>query len=505
MNYAAVVLLLCMHVCAAAELFSADKPSAMRGGRYIASDGALHVLFVYVQFPDDRYLPQSPNWPKAKPPAYMNETVDRTWSASPTKGGFTDYFNQMSFNKLKITGQSVSVTTPHTRSWYLKNGKRRDFITQETIEQLDRTMDFAAFDRWTCKSEYRMVNAPDGAVDLIFMAWRNVCNDTADVRTALDLVPGGEASLGYAPTYPVDGGARRIQTGYGANGSGITIIHPMGGDLDREIIFRYARHEFGHWLLGGNEFHTDLGTWGLVDGWGTPSGCINSYERTKLGWITPVTIDDISKPRTIRNVRLTDFVTTGAAYRIRVPGGGPDEYYLLENHQRISPFDVPDNNVPSAKGLYVLLQKADVGSAVGIVSAEGRFTWTVPKQLPNIYGGSGELPVFRRGAPDPVNGYSKRQNIPWTWKGVNQTPTAIHYLLDPRTNEVRKAPPTIFTGDGRDQFDLAGARVFSSAGNPSSDLHNNPHKVGFEITGIEKGVIILTIYITSSEAGKRGK
>ena len=486
-----------------------------RDGRYITASGALNVLFIYVQFPDDNYLPSNPYWPKGKAPVYMNATVDSAWSTTPTPGSFTDYFNQMSLNKFRITGKAVSVITPHTRNFYLDSGWRRSDIQEEVIIKLDSTMDFAEFDHWrhNLPSEYSNTDTSDGIVDMIFMMWRNVCNDTVDLRSRLDLVPGGEASLGYASrifrnsSFSVDGGARIVAMGSGRweQGSGITAIHPLQGDLGSDIIWRYARHEFGHWLLGGNEYHTQLGTWGLVDGWGTPSGCMNSFERYKLGWISITTIEDISTPRTVFNLALPDFVTTGIAYRIKVPGGGPNEYYLLENHQRISVFDIPDNNVSTAKGLFVLLQKSDEGGAVGVVSADGRFNWSVPSQSRNIYGGTGNLPVFQRGSSNRVNGYSTRQSIPWTWQGVPQNPAAIHYYVDPTTGTMHQAPPTIFTGDGKDQFDTGSAPVFTPASNPSSDIYNDTNKVGFEITNFFNGIYTLNIYINTNQNASPSK
>ncbi len=489
--------------------------TTQRGGRYITASGALNVLFVYVQFPDDNYLPSSPYWPKGKAPMYMNATVDSVWSVTPTPGSITDYFNQMSFNKFRITGTAVSVITPHTRKFYLDSGWRRSDIQEEVIKKLDTAIDFSQFDHWrhNLSAEYSNTDTSDGIVDMIFMMWRNVCNDTVDLRSVLDLVPGGEASLGYRShifgnsSFSVDGGARTVAMGSGRweQGSGITAIHPLSGDLGPAIIWQYARHEFGHWLLGGNEYHTELGTWGLVDGWGTPSGCMNSFERYKLGWTNVTTIEDVSTPRTISNVSLPDFVTTGVAYRIKVPGGGSDEYYLLENHQRISVFDIPDNNVPTSKGLFVLLQKSNQGDAVGVVSADGRFNWSVPSQSPNIYGGKGDLPVFLRGSSNRVNGYSKRQSIPWTWQGVPQKPAPIHYYLDSATGTMHQAPPTIFTGDGKDQFDTGSAPVFTPASNPSSDIHDDTNKVGFEITNLVNGIYTLNIYINTNQNASPSK
>ncbi len=492
-----------------------DRSLSPRGGRYITASGALNVLFVYLQFPDDNYLPSSVNWPKGNAPVYMNATVDSAWSPNPTPGNITDYFNQMSLNKFRITGKTVSVITPHTRKFYLDNGWRRGDIQEEVLRKLDSTMDFAQFDHWhsNISAQYNNSEKPDGIVDMIFMMWRNVCNDTIDVRSRLDLVPGGEASLGYRSgvfgnsSFSVDGGARTIGMGSGRweQGSGITAIHPTGGDLGRGILWQYARHEFGHWLLGGNEYHTEIGTWGLLDGWGTPSGCMNSFERYKLGWIEFKTIDDISTPRTIFDVSLPDFVSTGAAYRMKVPGGGPDEYYLLENHQRISFFDVPDYNVSAAKGIFVMLQKFDEGDAIGVISADGRFNWSVPSESPNVYGGTGNLPVFLRGSSNRVNGHTTRQAVPWSWKGNPQKPEAIHYYID-RTNwTMHQAPPAIFCGGGKDQFDTGSAPVFTPASNPSSDIHNSADKIGFEITGVVNGTYSLNVFINTVQFASPSK
>ncbi len=363
------------------------SPSTQRGGRYITAQGALNVLFVYVQFPDNDYAPTNPNWPKGGAPSYSNQTVDQVWSPTPTPGGFTDYFNQMSFSALRITGRSDTITTPHTRAWYLQNNWRRPAIQKEILQELDARIDFSEFDHWRFNSEYNLTNTPDHVVDMIFMMWRDIASDLPNwqqVQSQLDLVPGGEASLGYGNQFTVDNGVDTIRMGYSGNGSGVTVIFGRNSGLDAWTIWSTARHEFGHWLLGGNEYHTQLGTWGLLSGFGAPSGCINSFERERLAWINFNTIDSISTPRTITNATLPDFVATGIAYRIKIPGGGTDEWYLLENHQRTSVFDIPDNNVPTAKGLFVLRQGASTGSTVGVISAQGRFTWTVPYQLPNI-------------------------------------------------------------------------------------------------------------------------
>lgn len=71
----------------ACHLTVTTTPSTQRGGRYITASGTLNVLFIYVQFPDDNWLPGNGNWPKGQAPAFMNATIDSVWSATPTQGG----------------------------------------------------------------------------------------------------------------------------------------------------------------------------------------------------------------------------------------------------------------------------------------------------------------------------------------------------------------------------------------------------------------------------------
>lgn len=146
------------------------------GGYALPSEGTIRVLFVFAQFPDDNHDISNPTWVKGQAPTNMQSWVDQSWSANPTQGSMTHYFNEMSFNKLKFIGKTVSVITPHTRQWYLNNSKNRGFIHKEIIQQLDQTWDFAQFDNWDYEGDYNHINRPDGIVDMIFMVWRNIAN-----------------------------------------------------------------------------------------------------------------------------------------------------------------------------------------------------------------------------------------------------------------------------------------------------------------------------------------
>lgn len=216
------------------EGMSRDGYNGQIGGYILPSEGTLNVLIVFAQFPDDNYDVNNPYWVKGQAPHNMNLWVNENWSANPIQGSMTHYFNEMSFNKLKFTGKTVSVITPNTRQWYLSNNKKRGDIHKEIIQQLDQTWDFAQFDNWDLNSTYYHSNQSDGIVEMIIMVWRNIAKDyevgqQSGIYINLDF----EHSYGTlgGTQFTVDNGARTIKTGFNPlaatpdipNGSGVTI------------------------------------------------------------------------------------------------------------------------------------------------------------------------------------------------------------------------------------------------------------------------------------------
>lgn len=302
------------------------------GGYILPSEGTINVLFIFAQFSDDNYDTTNATWVKGQAPANMQSWVDQTWSANPTQGSMTHYFNEMSFNKLKFIGKTVSVITPHTRAWYLANNKNRGYIHKEIIQQLDQTWDFAQFDNWDYEGNYNHINRPDGIVDMIFMVWRNIVNEYSNpslIYNALNM--GRYGDLGGSQ-FTVDNGLRTIKTGFSPSGntpggSGATMT-----DWFIENMFRFCIHEFGHYLQGGNDQHAGYGFWGMLSGWGIKNFVSNAFERHRLGWINlePNTIQ-ASPNQTMQNVNLPDFVTSGVAYKF-VINAATNEYFYIENH-----------------------------------------------------------------------------------------------------------------------------------------------------------------------------
>ncbi|TMA95487.1 MAG: hypothetical protein E6J70_16740, partial [Deltaproteobacteria bacterium] len=113
-------------------------------------------------------------------------------------------------------------------------------------------------------------------------------------------------------------------------------------------------HEFGH-LLGlpelyapGGPPHEGIGVWGLM-GQGTwlrlgerpPHPC--AWSKLRLGWADVETIE-----RTARGVRLPAVEETPRVIKIPASPRRPEEYYLLENRERIG----ADSSLPG-EGLLV--------------------------------------------------------------------------------------------------------------------------------------------------------
>lgn len=475
------------------------------GGYVLPSEGTINVLFIFAQFPDDAWDSTNASWPKGQAPANMQEWVDQTWSANPTQGSMTHYFNEMSFNKLKFTGKAVSVTTQNTREWYLNNNKNRGYIHREIIQKLDSTWSFAEFDNWDYNGDYDHINQPDGIVDMIFIVWRNIAHEysnPAPIYNALNM--GRYASLGGS-SFTVDNGQRTIKTGFWPDttnkipgGSGVTLT-----DWFSEDMFRFCIHEFGHYLQGGNDQHVGFGFWGLLSGWGIKSYAANAFERYRLGWINLNTVQ-LSPTQTIQNATLPDYLTTGVAYRL-VINAANSQYFYLENHQNHNRWKYPDAIIED--GLYVLRQDGASGdnTFMQCVPADGRWDWTVNQRVLNPWGTNPQyLPVFKRLGANRVDGYHDLQRIPWIWSGQQQQPHHIHFTEDPKTGnavlDIRGQ------GDGKDAFRMGYNEVWSPFSNPNSqNVNKAATPYGFKLNSITNGVYSIDIYVNTSLNGPPSK
>ena len=467
------------------------------GGIDLPSTGSINVLFIFVQFPDDNYQSDNPAWPKGGLPADYNTFIDSIWTPNATPFSLTDYFNQMSLNRFHFTGKKVSVISPHPRWWYIKNKKTRSFIHREIIQQIDSTMDFAQFDNWKKLKNYKHQNTADKNVDWVCFIWRSIADEYPETKIkstdttrkfitgALSMGCFGNTGFGMVP---VDNKTRRITS------AGATI-----DSYFRKEPRRFSIHEFAHYLLGGNEMHNGSGFWAMLSGYEVRSFMINSYERYRLGWCNLFTIKHITQ--TIINATLPDFITTGIAYRIEI-NADSNQYFYIENHQRISRWDECSVNDSSETGLYVLRQdkanSPDGMSArwIQMIPAEGRFDWSVHEwAYPNYYPSG--LPVFEKGNADR-NGYHKLEYVPFIYNGVMHPPNEIIFLKDTTLSKTIGHPTRY--GDGKDAFRIGYNEVFSPWSNPNSQKSDRqPTGIGFKINSFINGTYSIDIYINTAE------
>jgi M6 family metalloprotease-like protein len=479
------------------------------GGYILPSEGTVNVFIVFVQFPDDNYDTSNPYWVKGQAPENMNSWVNQTWSSNPIQGSMTHYFNEMSFNKLKFTGKTVSVITPQTRQWYLNNNKRRGDIHKEVIQQLDQTWNFAEFDNWDLLAPYEHDNNPDEIVEMIIMVWRNIGKDYPEnhqdsIYQKLNMQYSYGDLGGPQYEFTVDNGARTIKTGFWPSGStpggsGVTITDFL---LKKNLVTPI--HEFAHYLLGGNEYHVGYGFWGMLEAWGKKSKVANSFERYRLGWINVNEVNNTPN-QTISNATLSDYVTTGVSYKLNI-NPATHEYFFIENHQKLSYWEQVHNfgtyGNPHVfgtieNGLYVLRQDGYFGSNVQIIPADGRFGWTVNQRIANPYGSNPALlPVFKNLGADRVNGYHDLNLIPWTWNGINQTPHAIHFTENSNGQPVEDIR---YPGDGKDAFRQSHNEIFSPWSNPNSHKANRTATpFGFKINNLINDVYTIDIYVNTA-------
>jgi hypothetical protein len=223
-------------------------------------------------------------------------------------------------------------------------------------------------------------------------------------------------------------------------------------------------HEYAHFFLGGNEFHTSGGTTandsyhntfiGLQWGYGLFNGGLtscNGYERWRLGWYGSTNSnyqiasnnensDILSKFTGEKTFTLRDFVTYGDVIRIKLPYKDSEyasnQYIWLENHQsgKNGKFDEPMYNQSGtcrdvAKvGIYSyyqvgkdIIESTDPSKVfpttekdnLRIISAEGNYNVNFLGNYEDCLGWSGGSgrPRFEYTTPNTFNGVNPETEI----------------------------------------------------------------------------------------------
>jgi hypothetical protein len=401
-----------------------------RGGAFLPSQGTIRALAVFVQFKNDNN--QDVDWRLGELPNWSYDF------AAAVRG----YFDSMSKGKLNLIIDLYPklMNTSKTEEEYVSLKQNYGDVNKEVLTRISNNFDFRPYDSWALKSRYDVVKGSDGQIDIIMIVFRDVSNSRI-------LSFGGTSDLGFPYFIYVDSGARYIYGGNGQTGlpfdpssSGITVCRNPGSGLvtDRYSAVRLALHEFSHKILGEAHFTVNWALLGLMSDHGGGAG-MHSFERRLLGYIDYIIPSDGRDTAVI----LRDYMSTGDACLIRVPGV-ENQYYVLENRQQSSPYDEA-----MGKGLYVYLLTYDGQyDYVSIETADGKWDWEV------------NASTIRKKKANPVSGYSHLERVtingvayyPPDYYGNISDPFNVGYnyvcapYTNPNSNAVSMEGQTIFTG-----------------------------------------------------------
>lgn len=314
--------------------------------------GHLHVLVVVVRYENYDAMPGYANWPNNDTlPDFLRGENNTLFSADaaqikdiPRGHNLSDWYNTMSGGQFVVTGEVFPVQVPVrfngiTRANEHSRQSKVNRMATEWIAENYPDFDWSRFDLRTNYPRYRFDNSttpPDSILDYVYFMHRTP----------------GMGGIGSSGSHNVPGTPYRISMGHtSAQSSGESVK-----------TWEHFKHELAHNIYNAPHYNgansTDGAYYYVQRGYGMmsdvfpPFFTVNAWENWWLDWFEPQDI------RTPGKYRLRDFVSSGDALRIQIPG--TQNYLWLENHQLKSPWDKrpyfnekePWNYPDMAPGMY---------------------------------------------------------------------------------------------------------------------------------------------------------
>lgn len=408
-------------------------------GWTISPSDTLYVWVIFVQI-DNLPNYDNPFWKPNELPHYAHTLLDEYPNQNKNPNNYTQFFKEMSLGKFCVLGEVypelVRIHKPDMcGSFYELNNMALDSIIQRLKKPNPPKIHVEKMDKWSNGSEYLpKKKEKDGYLDFVFFIYRN--GEHAKV-------------LGSAGGLVTTCNRTILNKKFG---NGFTVANGISETYPRILL----THEFGHNLIGGNEYHSAGGAHSWNDargeynfrftstsGWGLLGSlcsdvfsCINAWDRWRLGWLSNFYDLDIHKGP--QKITLRDFVTTGEAIRVKLPNvpvqnannaveGIQDQYLWIENHQKMSVFDQKNfeplycNDVGKfkfednlQKGIYIFQQigrnnltdphAQPVEDHIRFLSAEGNFDYILGNKRKFCYGQ--EPHVLIPDKPNPFTGFN---------------------------------------------------------------------------------------------------
>lgn len=431
-------------------------------------------------------------------PSWANLLIDNSPSSTYRENTVSDYFKDMSHGDFDFIGDIYPTVVSLPVTEYFGNAN------QKVIAELNRSIsDFKRYDNWKFDGT-KFVFSPgngDGYFDMLIIIYKDANNGI--------LLSGGEAKLGFATDYITHDLIKISGLPLDIKGSGIT-FNTRGTAYNAFEITSAIAHEYGHYIFGGG--HSRVG--GLMMGEPYPyygTYAMNAWESSFLGYVNPIIAPYDGYLKTIR-----DFVTTGDVIKVTVPFNSPnsDEYLLIENHQRLSPYDqiirggalegILDPNAQLGKGLYAWYVKNGNSYPPDIyaLTADGSWNWafgglqSMPKGWPS------QLPLIKRNGVNRYLGSGLGDRNPYLIE-YHDTLRNRWHDFNTVTNKWELSREVM--GDETDAFNIGYNQYITPWSNPSTtkkDAYGNPvfTNISVELNSVVGNDITVKVYSTWASA-----
>jgi len=333
---------------------------------YIRSSGVMKVLVIFIKFSDDNLeeYPITNLWPHNLNtlPSWAEDIVSPTKLSEYNHPSMSGYYHEMSNEKYDVIGDIYDELYiplhPQSYYWY-SAGRGIHYVVEEILTELDTWIDYDKYDNDGPDGIPRYYGSTDddGIVDMILLCFRTFSTPNMDPNRKYS----GVASL--------SGQFTRFPSGEFLYFDGVAIEagFPGSGTIQKDMYSLHQMntliHEFGHYLFGSG--HRGFGKWGLMD---LGTGCMNGYERVKLGWIIP-------KSPTLSFI-IHDAFADNDIYQITIPGSST--CYIIENRTGLTYYDsqwLTAHGEINTPGHGLVISRLSSGGFSRIECADGNWDW----------------------------------------------------------------------------------------------------------------------------------
>lgn len=394
-----------------------------RFGAVHSPKGRLHCLIIFIRYEDKNLQPWAKSWPDSDtlpeiaqgPYNELFDADEKRIERGESKKNLTDFYYTMSGGEFIVTADIFPIQVPV--KWIPERGagffSRQDQLNKAAVEWIAENypeFDWSKYDNRQNHPNFRKDNSetePDGKLDYVVFLHRNLGFQTGMAATGRHQIPGTELEIS----------------------TGLTGIKCNASSKHQ---WEYFKHEFAHNLFSaphymganktdGNKLYVQNG-WGLMSTLSPIFFTANAWERWWLGWYEPQMV------RTAGNYQLGDFVTTGDALRIQIPG--TRDYLWIENHQKINHWDdklfynQPEKGHPqTSPGIYMYvvaepgadrnkphLQTHNPAHCNLMKVLNGQGNWDFEQTGVNVDEYFKPM-AYRRVQPNPIAGQNDQQSI----------------------------------------------------------------------------------------------